>query len=277
MRYREYRARAPGFGAWSTASGRCARRRPPAPADFQRAMPDGRPELIFNLADGFERRRAAGIERAAGRDAGRSHDQGARGAADRPGRPRRASGSHPAAGRRCWGSRPGSCSTIPSRCRISAARGGRTCWSRWRRLSGDEHRDRPGGGQARGRAAARRPPGRPTAAGVRADRERRGPPGAGAGGAGRRQRAASHAALPGRRRHEPQAALRPSPDSRVSWPSWSARRRCAGRRVAQRHGYYDQAHLARDFRRFGGISPARYLSGVRELTRHFVDRDAPHA
>jgi AraC-like DNA-binding protein len=41
--------------------------------------------------------------------------------------------------------------------------------------------------------------------------------------------------------------------------------------LAHRHGYYDQAHLCRDFRRFGGLSPARYLAVVRDLTRHFVD------
>lgn len=45
--------------------------------------------------------------------------------------------------------------------------------------------------------------------------------------------------------------------------------------LAARHGYYDQAHLCRDFRRFGGLSPARYLAAVREVTRHFVDRDGP--
>jgi hypothetical protein len=33
------------------------------PADFQRAMPDGRPELIFNLADRFEARRGRSVER----------------------------------------------------------------------------------------------------------------------------------------------------------------------------------------------------------------------
>ena len=43
--------------------------------------------------------------------------------------------------------------------------------------------------------------------------------------------------------------------------------------VAQRHGYYDQAHLTRDFRRFGGIAPGAYLRASRELTRNFVDRD----
>lgn len=43
--------------------------------------------------------------------------------------------------------------------------------------------------------------------------------------------------------------------------------------LAARHGYCDQAHLCRDFLRFGGLSPSRYLAARREVTRHFVDRD----
>jgi AraC-like DNA-binding protein len=50
-------------------------------------------------------------------------------------------------------------------------------------------------------------------------------------------------------------------------PQWSA--------LAQRHGYFDQAHLARDFRRFSGIPPGRYLAASREVTRHFVNGDGP--
>lgn len=40
--------------------------------------------------------------------------------------------------------------------------------------------------------------------------------------------------------------------------------------VAARAGYFDQSHLARDFRLFGGIAPARYLREVRELSRNFI-------
>jgi AraC-like DNA-binding protein len=40
--------------------------------------------------------------------------------------------------------------------------------------------------------------------------------------------------------------------------------------AALRAGYFDQAHLARDFRLFGGIPPARWLRETRELTRGFI-------
>jgi AraC-like DNA-binding protein len=46
-------------------------------------------------------------------------------------------------------------------------------------------------------------------------------------------------------------------------PRWAA--------MAQRHGYFDQAHLGRDFRTFAGIAPGRYLAATREVTRHFID------
>ncbi len=40
--------------------------------------------------------------------------------------------------------------------------------------------------------------------------------------------------------------------------------------VAMRAGYFDQAHLTRDFRLFAGIPPVRYLREARELARHFI-------
>lgn len=40
--------------------------------------------------------------------------------------------------------------------------------------------------------------------------------------------------------------------------------------VASRAGYFDQAHLGRDFRLFGGIAPGRYLREARELARNFI-------
>ncbi|HEY7481519.1 MAG TPA: helix-turn-helix domain-containing protein [Gemmatimonadales bacterium] len=46
------------------------------------------------------------------------------------------------------------------------------------------------------------------------------------------------------------------------------RRSIAG--VALQAGYYDQAHLARDFRLFAGVGAARYLRETRDLARNFI-------
>ncbi len=46
--------------------------------------------------------------------------------------------------------------------------------------------------------------------------------------------------------------------------SWSA--------LAAEIGYYDQPHLTREFRAFAAVSPQVYRAELRELTRHFIDR-----
>jgi AraC-like DNA-binding protein len=40
--------------------------------------------------------------------------------------------------------------------------------------------------------------------------------------------------------------------------------------VALGAGYFDQAHLARDFRLFAGIAPGRYVREARDLARNFI-------
>ena len=41
--------------------------------------------------------------------------------------------------------------------------------------------------------------------------------------------------------------------------------------IAARCGYFDQAHLVRDFRRFAGASPSRLRAAEHDLGAHFVD------
>jgi AraC-like DNA-binding protein len=42
--------------------------------------------------------------------------------------------------------------------------------------------------------------------------------------------------------------------------------------LAAETGYYDQPHLTREFRAFAAVSPRVYRAELRELTRHFIDQ-----
>jgi AraC-like DNA-binding protein len=47
--------------------------------------------------------------------------------------------------------------------------------------------------------------------------------------------------------------------------------------LAAETGYYDQPHLTREFRAFAAVSPQVYRAELRELTRHFIDRGEEEA
>lgn len=42
--------------------------------------------------------------------------------------------------------------------------------------------------------------------------------------------------------------------------------------LAAEIGYYDQPHLTREFRAFAAVSPQAYRAELRDLTRHFIDQ-----
>ena len=268
MRYREYApdpALADVVHRFWTLRGDAAG----GPAEFQRAMPDGRPELIFNLADRFESRRGSLVERQPAallvgpttralmvRPTGRVDLVGARLA---PGR---------------WPALLGlSADEVLDRALALP-----DVSRRWREDLLEQLSETDGDRARLGLLSARL---RRTLAGE-------------AGGDSRLQQAvdltvgghvrrvarlAEHAGVSQRhlgRLFRSGTGLAPrmmvrlarfqrvlgelEGPARVRWTS-----------IAHRHGYCDQAHLCRDFGRFAGISPGRYLAATRELTRHFVD------
>jgi AraC-like DNA-binding protein len=268
MRYREY---SPGPALRGVVHRFWTLRGAAGPADFQRAMPDGRPELIFNLADRFEARRGGAVERQPAallvgpttralmvRPTGRVDLVGVRLA--------------PGVWPRLLGL-PGSELLDRALELPQVARG-------WREdlleplaeATEDAERLRLVAARLL-RAVASSPPGdaRLQAAvaltvevGVR-----------------RVPRLAEQAGISPRqlgRLFREGTGMGPGLLSRLTRfqrvlaelerPApvhWSA--------LAHRHGYCDQAHLCRDFGRFAGIPPARYLAATRDLTRHFIDRD----
>ena len=243
----------------------------PGDAEFQRAMPDGRPELIFNLGDAFERRLAGRIERQpldlaigpttrpiAVRPSGRIDLVGVRlvhGAAPAvlgvPGHELLDRALELRSVSRVWQpevlERLAGLADPVERlalleeriCRIVAAARYRSD----RGLSGALARVLAAAGGKRVAALAGEVGVSPRQLG----RLFRGATGMGPAALGRIarfQRVLRELERPGRVR-------------------WAA--------LAARHGYADQPHLCREFRRFGGMAPGRYLAATRELTRHFVD------
>ncbi len=239
----------------------------PGPAPFQRAMPDGRAELIFNLGDPFECRDASGVA--------------AQPRALLVGPSRRAMQIRPT----------GSVDLVGVRFRPEAV-------SAWLRVGGAELLDRAhavgdlpvpldrtlleqlseASGAGPRFAILRRQLGR-TWGGAGFD------PRLGAAvdlalAHGRVSPAAiaravgmSHRQLS--RRFQERLGFGPKPLVRLGRFQRALRAlEGPGRRpiaaVAARAGYYDQAHLARDFRLFAGVAPGRYLREARDLARHFI-------
>ena len=275
MRYREF---APGPGLegvvhriW-TLEGPA----PDGPAEFQRAMPDGRPELVFNLGAAFERRHRGAVERqplallvgpTTGpilvRPTGRVDLIGVRlvpgrwpALLDLPGEALVDEAVPLADASRRWREdllEPLAEASGPSRIALLERR--------LRRLAGADARgDRRADGRigaaveltyrTRGRVPVRRVAELAGMSPRHLTRLFRLGTGVGPAVLGRVARF--------------QQVLRTL--ERPGAVRWTA--------LAARHGYYDQAHLCRDFRRFGGLSPTRYLAAVRDLTRHFVDAEA---